>query len=207
MKRDIANITRNLDSRTSNDIIHKKDQLMEIFKEDPDLREVLGEKHPKPLNKYLDPNNPTEEELKKRQEILDYNLKIQHEQIVPWIKLNDVQKEVLNFVMFDIWDQTDRYGRGGKAVKNQLIEVYVVVHEDDMMTEYGIARTDLLSYIIRDLLCWTNAMGRQLWCYEDKPMIMDSAYYIRRMRFFVKAPNVVNGHMGTNNIYDDFSEF
>jgi hypothetical protein len=207
MKRDITGISRDLDSRNSNDIIYKKDQLMKMFNEDPDLKEVLGEKHPRPLNKFLDSNNPTEEELKRRQEIMDYNAKIQHEQIVPWIKLNDVQKEVLNFIMFDITDTTDRYGRGGKAVKNQLIEVYVVVHEDDMMTEYGITRTDLLSYIIRDLLCWTNAMGRQWWCYEDKPLIIDGGYYARRMRFFVKAPNVVNGHMGTNNFHDDFSQF
>lgn len=205
MKRDIANIKRDLDNRYNNDIIYKKDQIMKIFQEDPDLKEVLGAKQPKPLNKYRDANNPTEEELKKRQEILDYNRAIQHEQIVPWIKLNGVQKEVLNFIMFDIWDQTDRYDRGGKAVKNELIEVYCVVHEDDMDTEYGIARTDLLSYIVRDLLCWTNALGRQLRCYEDKPMIIDAQYYIRRMRFFMKAPNVVNGHMGTNNIYDDFS--
>lgn len=207
MKRNLADIKRNLDSKNSNDIIYKKAMLAQIFEEDPDLKEVLGVKTPRPLNKYRDANNPTEEELKKRQEILDYNEKIKHEQIVPWIKLNGVQKEVLNFIMFDIWDQLDRYNRGGKALKNQLIEVYIVVHEDDMETEYGITRTDLLSYIIRDLLCWTNAMGRQLWCYEDKPLIMDTQYYVRRMRFLTKAPNVVNGHMGTNNIYDDFSQF
>lgn len=104
MKRDIANIKRDLDNRHNNDIIYKKDELMKIFNEDPDLKEVLGAKQPKPLNKYRDKDNPTEEELKKRQEILDYNEAIKHDQIVPWIKLNGVQKEVLNFIMFDIWD-------------------------------------------------------------------------------------------------------
>ena len=52
MKRDIANISRDLDNRHSNDIIYKKDQLLKIFNEDPDLKEVLGAKQPKPLNKY-----------------------------------------------------------------------------------------------------------------------------------------------------------
>ena len=65
MKRDIANIKRDLDNRYNNDIIYKKDQIMKIFQEDPDLKEVLGAKQPKPLNKYRDANNPTEEELKK----------------------------------------------------------------------------------------------------------------------------------------------
>ena len=33
MKRDIANIKRDLDNRHSNDIIYKKDQIMKIFQE------------------------------------------------------------------------------------------------------------------------------------------------------------------------------
>ena len=106
MKRDIANIVRDLENKKNNDIIWKKSKLLKMFKEDPDLIEILGQKPKRPLNKYVDPNNPTEEELKLRQEIEDYNEKIQHEQIIPWLKLNGIQKEVLNFIMFDI-DDTD----------------------------------------------------------------------------------------------------
>ena len=202
MKRDIKGIIRDLDDRKNNDIIYKKDLLLKMFNEDPDLKDVLGVLPPKPLNIYKDKNNPTEEELKKRQEIIEYNEKIKHEQIVPFLKLNGLQKEVLNFVMFDIRDDGVDYYNDTK--KKQYIEVMCVVHEDDMETEYGIVRTDLLGYIIRDLLCWSNALGFHAVLEEDRPYIMDADYYSRRMRFLIKAPNVVNGHMGRLNKYDNY---
>ena len=149
MQRDIANIVRDLENKKNNDIIWKKDKLMKMFKEDPDLLEILGQRPKRPLNKLSDP--PTEEELKERQEIEEYNEKIQHEQIVPWLKLNGVQKEVLNFIMFDIDDTDVSYTNN--VIKNQYLIVMCLVHEDDMETEYGIARTDLLDYIVKDLLC------------------------------------------------------
>ena len=202
MKRDIKGIIRDLDDRKNNDIIYKKDLLLKMFNEDPDLKDILGVLPPKPLNIYKDKNNPTEEELKKRQEIIEYNEKIKHEQIVPFLKLNGLQKEVLNFVMFDIRDDgVDYYN---DTIKKQYIEVMCVVHEDDMETEYGIVRTDLLGYIIRDLLCWSNALGFHVVLEEDRPYIMDADYYSRRMRFLIKAPNVVNGHMGRLNKYDNY---
>ena len=167
MKRDIKGISRDLDDRKNNDIIYKKDKLLKMFNEDPDLKDILGVLEPKPLNEYSDINNPTEEELKKRQEIIEYNEKIKHEQIVPFLKLNGLQKEVLNFIMFDVRDDgVDYYN---DTMKKQYIEVMCVVHEDDMETEYGIVRTDLLGYIIRDLLCWTNALGLQVVLDEDRP--------------------------------------
>ena len=195
MKRDIKGISRDLDDRKNNDIIYKKDKLLKMFNEDPDLKDILGVLEPKPLNEYSDINNPTEEELKKRQEIIEYNEKIKHEQIVPFLKLNGLQKEVLNFVMFDVRDDgVDYYN---DTMKKQYIEVMCVVHEDDMETEYGIVRTDLLGYIIR-------ALGFQVVLEEDRPYILDSDYYSRRMRFAIKTPNLVNKHMGRNNKYDSF---
>ena len=166
MKRDIKGIVRDLDNKKNNDIIYKKDVLLKMFNEDPDLKDVLRVLDPKPLNMYKDPSNPTEVELKKRQEIVEYNEKIQHEQIVPFLKLNGLQKEVLNFVMFDIRDDGTNYYND--TIKKQYIEVMCLVHE------------------------------------EDRPYIIDADYYCRKMRFLINAPNVVNGHMGRLNKYDNF---
>ena len=199
----ILRIVRDLDDKTNNDIICKKDKLRKMFNEDPDLKDVLGVLPPKPLNEYLNPSNPTEDELKIRQEIIEYNEKIKHEQIVPFLKLNGLQKEVLNFVMFDIRDDGTSYYND--TVKKQYIEVMCVVHEDDMETEYGIVRTDLLDYIIRDLLCWTNSLGFHVVLEEDRPYIVDADYYCRRMRFVINAPNIVNKHMGRINKYDNYN--
>ena len=199
MERDIINIKRDLENKKNNDIIYKKHKLMEMFKEDPDLLEILGQKPKRPLNKYADKNNPTEEELKLRQEIIDYNEKIQHEQIVPWLKLNGIQKEVLNFVMFDIDDSDVSYSNN--VIKNQYLIVMCLVHEDDMETEYGIPRNDLLDYNVKDLLCWNNAFGMQLKCVNDFQDIIDSKYYCRTIKFKIQE---VNNVQGGGNKYDRF---
>lgn len=199
MKRDIAKIMRDLENKKNNDIIWKKDRLMKMFKEDPDLLELLGQKPKRPLNKLSDP--PTEEELKERQEIENYNELIQHEQIVPWLKLNGIQKEVLNFIMFDIDDTDVSYTNN--VIKNQYLIVMCLVHEDDMDTEYGIARTDLLDYIVKDLLCWTNAFGMQMKCVNDYNDIVDSKYYARTLKFKIEAPNNLTNNKGGNK-YDRF---
>jgi len=202
MQRDISKIVRDLEDKHNNDIIYKKYKLEEMFKEDPDIIEVLGTKQKKPLNKYVDPDNPTEEELEKRRQIEDYNEKITHKQIVPWLKLNNMQTEVLNFIMFDIRDSSVSYVN--KVIKNQEIVVMCCVHEDDMDTPYRIPRTDLLSYLIRDILCWTNSLGMQLKLTNDYPDIVDGKFYCRTLKFAVEAPNIVNGHGGMNNRYDVF---
>lgn len=202
MIRDIQNIKRNLDDKKNNDIIDKKNKIMETLLKDPDVLQVLGVKNLKPLNKFIDDNNPTQAELKKRQEILDYNEKIQRQQIIPFIKLNGIQKQVMNYIMFDIEDDETVYEN--PAIKKQYIILYCVVHEDSMETEYGIVRTDLLDYIIRDLFCWTNSLGFQVYIESDKVRIMDGGYYTRKMVFLAKTPNLVNRHMGMNNRYDRF---
>ena len=202
MKRDIANITRDLEKKENNDIIYKKHLVEKMFNEDPDLLEVLGAKEKQPLNKYADTENPTEEELEKRRQILDYNERVTHKQILPYCKLNGLQKEVLNFVMFDINDNSVSYVN--QIIKKQQLIVICLVHEDDMETPYGIPRTDLLDYIVRDLLCWTNALGMQLKLINDFPDINDGKYYSRTLKFEIDAPNVVNGHMGMHNKYDKF---
>ena len=198
MERDIKELTkgRDLENKKNNDIIWKKNELMQIFKNDSDLIEILGQKPKRPLNKLSNP--PTEEELKERQEIEDYNERIQHDQIVPYLKLNGIQKEVLNFVMFDIDDTDVSYTNN--VIKNQYLIVMCLVHEDDMETEYGIIRTDLLDYIVKDLLCWTNALGMQLKCVNDFQDIVDSKYHARTIKFRIEEIN----HAGLRNKYDRF---
>lgn len=202
MKRDITKIKRDLENVRNNDIILKKDKLKKMFNSDPDLLEVLGQLPKKPLNTFKNPDDPTTEELALRQEIEEYNKRISHEQIVSYLKLNGIQKEVLNFVMFDIDDTELAYGN--KAIKIQHILVMCLVHEDDMETEYGILRTDLLSYIIKDLINWTNDLGLQFHCVNDFQDIIDSRYHCRTLKFEAEVPNTNPGHAGVNNKYDRF---
>lgn len=203
MKRDLKNINRDLEDTQNNDIIRKKRLLEEMFKEDPDLIEILGAKEKMPLNKYADSSEPTQEELEERRRIMDYNERITHKQIIPFLKLNGIQKEVLNFVLFDISDREVNYYNS--VIKTQQILVMCLVHEDDMETQYNIIRTDLLSYIVKDLICWTNALGMQFKCVSDYPDITDGKYYCRTLKFEADVPNVNRGHMGMHNKYDKFT--
>ena len=201
MKRDLSNIKRNLESTKNNDIIYRKSVLEKVFNEDPDLKEVLGVRDKRPLNKFIDPDHPTIQEKELRAEIEEYNKRVDTPQIIPYLKLNGVQKEVNNFIMFDIRDYN--VSDFNKMIKNQQIIVLCLAHEDDMDTEYGITRCDLLSYIVKDLLCWSNCMGTQLQCISDFDDIIDDRYYCRTLKFESKTPNVQsNGYRGLSNKYD-----
>lgn len=190
MKRDFSNINRVLDDVKNNDIIFKKARIKEIFNADPDLRDVLGQPQKLPLNKYADKNNPTDSELVERKRIVEYNERASHPQIVSFLKVNDIQTEVVNFIMFDIGDEeTARYN---DMIKYQYLTVMCLVHEDDMDTEYGIDRVDLLSYIVKDLLCWSNETGLHMKLDSDTFAITDTKYYARTLKFLIKAPNTNN---------------
>ena len=200
MIRDISNIKRDLEDKKNNDIFFKKAKLKEFFEAYPDLNEILGKKDKRPLNKFADKEHPTAQELEERNLILEYNKRIDKKQIIPMLKLNGINKEVLNFIMYDINDDNVSYVN--ESIKNQIVEVMCLVHEDDVDTEYGIMRTDLLSYIVKDLLCWTNALGKQLKCIADYGDIVDTRYYCRTLKFKIECPN--NIYAGRNNKYDKF---
>lgn len=201
MKRDLSNITRDLEDKKNNDIIRKKNIIEKMFNEDPDLNEILGKREELPLNKY-EHSVPTEQEFEERQKIIEYNKSTEHKQIIPFLKLNGINKEVLNFIMFDIQDTEVSYTNS--AIKKQILVVMCLVHEDDMFTEYNIVRTDLLGYIVKDLLCWSNSLGMQLKCISDFPDIIDSRYYCRTIKFEIEAPNHL--YAGMSNRYDRFNK-
>lgn len=200
MKRDLTTITRDLESRKNNDIIFKKDIILHTLQQDPDLQEVLGVKTKLPNNSFVDPEHPTQEELAERKRIQEYNEKIQHTQILPYLKLNGIQKEVLNFIMFEVEDIEPLYAN--KKIKTQKLTVLCLVHEDDMDTEYEILRTDLLSYIVKDLLNMSNIGGNQMVLSKDRYDIIDAKYYCRTLNFISEVP-LLHHIGGSNNPYDN----
>lgn len=202
MIRDIEKIKRDLEKKQNNDIIYKKDKLFEIFNKDPDIKEVLNQRSKRPLNRFVNENNPTEDEIKKREEILEYNKKVTQPQIIPFLKLNGIQKEVLNFLMYEINDTDVSYRNN--VIKEQTLLVMCLIHEDDMDTEYNITRADLLSYLVKDLLCWTNDLGMQLKLVNDFYDIIDSRYYCRTLKFEILAPNNINIQAAGSNRHDRF---
>ena len=201
MTRDLSSISRVLDNVKNNDIIFKKAKIKELFENDPDLKDVLGQLPKLPLNKYVDKNNPTEEELAERKRIVEYNHKVSKPQIIPFLKVNDIQTEVLNFIMFDISD--DRPSYTSDLMKNQVLTIFILVQEDNMETEYNIERADLLAYIVKDILGNSNATGLRMKPYSDKFNVTETSYYCRTLEFLIHAPNTNNFRSGTQrNSYE-----
>lgn len=202
MIRDISHIVRELDDIKNNDIIYRKHKVMQVLTADPDLQYVLNKKQKLPLNRYKDPDNPTEQQKKERGRILAYNEKVSKPQIIPYLKINEIQTQVLNFIMFDIGDNRASYV--SDLMKNQILTVMCMVHENDMETEFGdITRVDLLSYIVVDLLNRSNFSGLHFTLQSNNPQITDTKYYARTLQFLVKTPNTNNFKSGSlGNSYE-----
>lgn len=195
MKRDISNITRQLDNYKNNDIIYRKHVVWELLTKDPDIQYLLNRKEKLPLNQYEDPQNPTSEEIAERQRIILYNKSVEVPQILPFMKVNDIQTEVQNFIMFDIEDARQSYT--SSLSKNEILTVLCLIHEDDMTTEFGeITRADLLSYCVVDLINWSNDAGLHWELQSNKPAITDTKYYGRTLEFLVRTPNTNNFRTG-----------
>lgn len=193
----MSTLNRILDDVKNDDIIYKKSVIKKVLNDDPDLKTVLGQLPTLPQKREVNKGQPTEAELEERKRIEEYNRRVSKPQILSFLKVNDIQKEVLNFVMFDISDERPSYT--SEMIKQQYVTVLILVHEDDMETEYGIDRVDLLAYIIKDLLCWSNKTGISMKLYSDEPAISDSKYYSRTLKFLIKATNTNNFRHGMLN--------
>lgn len=201
MIRDIASIQRDLENKKENgDIVRAKTIIEKTFQDDPDLREVLNMPDLKPYIKYNDSDNPTPAEIRKRKEAEIYNYNLLRKHICPWLKLNGLQKDVSNYIMFEVRD----YGVANydKVIKYQQVQVMCVVHEQNMETEYGIPRHDLLGCIVKDLLNFSNCLGTQLTCLYDDTDIIDNIYYCRVLKFQRETP--VESYSGMNNKHEIF---
>lgn len=194
-------LTRNFEDFSKDEIIYRKKQIEKVLLSDPDISYLLNKQELKPYIQYKDSDNPSEEEIKRNKEIMDYNLSISESQIFPWLKLNGIQSEIKNYIAFDIFVERESYDN--KIFTRKYIIFRIFVQEDEMNTEFGITRADLLSYIIKDLFQRSNITGMHMDLYSNEPMITDKIFYSREMRFVINSPDVIPDH-GMLNKYDRF---
>lgn len=176
MKRDI-NKYRDLETGgTDNeeyDIIRKKRLIKEVLSSDPDIRELLGAETDADLDS----------------------------QILKYLRLSETQTDTRNYIMIEVKDIG--YGADGYHLKEQYIDICIMVHESNIDTEYDVPRTDLLDFVVKDLLNWSNVLGQQLKLISDEPDILEKKYFVRNLQFLVQVPNGVRAY--GNNRYDRFS--
>lgn len=122
-------------------------------------------------------------DLESPDEFLDNN-------IYGFVRVPKIQDTVSNYICFTVDDVEE--SRWNDAMKTQYIQFYCISHLDDIKTEYGIDRHDLLGYLVRDIFNWTNIFGLQFKLITNKEKTMDSDYYCRVLVFEATKPNHLN---------------
>lgn len=154
--------------KVSDDIIEMKRLIKQKLISDTDILEALH-------NTDLDIDSPDE--------FLDNN-------IYGFIRIPQTQDTVRNFICFTVDDIEDH--RYNSHMKVQQIQFNCICHLDDMKTEFGIDRHDLLGYLVRDMFNYTNAFGLQFHLVYNKESTIDSDYYCRTLKFERECTNSLN---------------
>ena len=152
----------------ADDIISMKRLIKQKLIADPDILEALH-----------NPDIP----LDSPDEFLDNN-------IFGFIRIPTTQDTVRNFICFTVDDIEDH--QYNEVMKIQYIQFNCICHLDDMKTEYGIDRHDLLGYLVRDTFNWSNLFGLQFKLIYNKENTVDSDYYCRTLKFMAQKPNSLN---------------
>ena len=172
MRGDIA-VNRNI-QKVSDDIIEMKRLIKQKLIGDPDILEALH-------NPEIDLDSPDE--------FLDNN-------IYGFIRVPKTQDTVRNFICFTVDDiEADRFN---EVMKTQYIQFNCICHLEDMKTEYGIDRHDLLGFLVRSIFNWTNDFGLQFKLIYNKESTIDSDYYCRTLKFEAVKLNALNKAIRSN---------
>ena len=159
------------------DIITIKRRIKQKLIADADILEAL--------------NNP-EIDIDSPDEFLDNN-------IFGFIRIPKTQDTVRNFICFTVDDieghQTNTH------MKIQQVQFTTICHLEDMKTDYGMDRHDLLSYLVRDNFNWTNEFGLQFKLVYNKESTIDSDYYCRTLKFERECTNNLK-KARRDNLYD-----
>lgn len=116
--------------------------------------------------------------------------------IYGFIRIPTTQDTVRNFICFTVDDIEDH--RYNSHMKVQQIQFVCICHLDDMKTEFGIDRHDLLGYIVRDIINWSNDFGPQFKLVYNKESTIDSDYYCRTLKFERECTNSLNKAIRSN---------
>lgn len=147
---------------------------------DEDIVEIID-------NQQIDPTVP---------EDLLYN------NIYPFIRIPGTQDESKNFICYSIDDMSAH--EYNDRMKQQYIQFVIFVHRDLVKTEYGVARHDLLGYLIRDIFNRSHLFGHELKLVTDREGTTDTDYTTRTLKFQLITPEVAQDGLFDNR-YERFS--
>lgn len=141
------------------DIIRKKRIIERMLYEDPDIIEIIDDPD-------VNPDCPEE---------------IIYSSIYPCIRIPGTQDVSKNFITFTI-DDMERIP-SNSVMKSQYVQFVIFVHKDHIKTKYGMARHDLLGYIIMSIFHLSNKLGPQMEIVSNREGVTDTDYLTRTLRF------------------------
>lgn len=141
------------------DIVRKKRLIEKVLYSDEDVFEILD-------NPSLDPASPED---------------LVYENIFPFLRIPGTQDVSKNFITFTV-DDLERTP-SNSVMKTQIIQFVIFVHKDHIETKYGMARHDLLGYLIRDIFHLSNKLGPQTELISNREGVTDADYHTRTLRF------------------------
>ena len=141
------------------DIIRKKRLIEQILYSDEDIVEILD-------NPSIDPECPED---------------LVYENIYPCIRIPGTQDISKNFITFTV-DDMERMPTN-PVMKSQIVQFVIFVHKDHIKTKYGMARHDLLGYLIRDIFNLSNKLGPQMELMSNREHVTDTDYHTRTLKF------------------------
>ena len=107
--------------------------------------------------------------------------------IFNFLKIPGIQSTVKNFICFEVNDvEQPRYNKD-LIIKNIIFRT--VSHDDDYITDWGIARQDLLAAIIQSEFDWSNAFGLHIEKISDRGKVAENGYYYREFVYETTIPN------------------
>lgn len=171
-------IIDNIHNDKYDDITYDKTVILKDLLSDTDLIEVLN-------NKELEKLDASPE---------DYH----NVNIFSYLKIPKTQSVVKNYICFEVDDTEEIYGNN--VMISKLVRFRTVCHEDDIETEYGIDRQDLLALIIKDRFNWSNILGMQLKKIYDEGKISENDYYYRDIWYKTITPNSLQKGVTTNHM-------
>lgn len=156
------------------DVSRMKRIIRKKLTSDPDVIEALN-------NHQLDPSCPDD--------YLNTN-------IFAYIRIPGTQDTAKNFICFSVDDIED--SRDNIVIKIQYVQFVVFCHADDIKTDYGIERHDLLGYLIRDIFGWSQMFGLQAKLIYNREGVTDNDYSTRTMKFELTKPNSLQRGVARN---------
>ena len=158
---------------TYDDIDSYKYIIMDILTKNQDILKTLH-------------NESFEQEDKKINGLLNGDL-YRDVNIFNFLKIPDTQSVSKNYICFEVDDMEQvRYN---EALITKNITFRTVAFEDDIKTDWGIARQDLLAMIIKSEFDWSNIFGMHVSKIYDRGRVSEDGYYYRELIYETTVPN------------------